>query len=83
MLFLKKILFSIGQVVDKGLITTYIKNTCFLTNSGKEGKVVMLGVKFGKLYKLHIKVVPSKFVPNTKWPKLSNFDLFGNLKNRQ
>jgi hypothetical protein len=27
--FLKKNMFLIGQVVNKGLVTTYINNTCF------------------------------------------------------
>jgi hypothetical protein len=57
--FLKKVLFSIDQATNKGLVITYINNTCFLTNVGGEGKVVMIRVKSSKLYKLQIKVVPS------------------------
>jgi len=78
--FLKKVLFSIDQATNKGLVITYINNTCFLTNVGGEGKVVMIRVKSSKLYKLQIKVVPSELIPNTKWPKLCNFALFGNSR---
>ncbi len=78
--FLKKNNFSIGQAIDKRLVITYRKNTCFFINAKGEGKVVMTWFKPCKLYNLHIKVVPSKLVPNTKWPKLSNFFLFGNSR---
>jgi hypothetical protein len=40
--FLKKVLFSVDQAVNKGLVTTYINNTCFLIDARGEGKVVMI-----------------------------------------
>ncbi len=78
--FLKKNMFLIGQVVNKGLVTTYINNTCFFIDARGEGKLVMIGNRSSKLYKLQIKVVPLELVPNTKWPKLNNFALFGNSR---
>ncbi len=39
--FLKKNNFSIGQAIDKRLVITYRKNTCFFINAKGEGKVVM------------------------------------------
>jgi hypothetical protein len=65
-LFLKKNIFSVGQTTNKGLVITYRKNIWFFTNVEGEGKVVMIGIKSSNLYKLQIKVLPSKFVPNTK-----------------
>ncbi len=50
--FLKKFIFSIGQATNKGFITTYKKNTYFLTDVKGEGKVVMTRIKSCKLYKL-------------------------------
>jgi len=78
--FMKKNLFSIGQTINKGLVITYRNNIWFFINVEGEGKVVMIGIKSSNLYKLQIKVLPSKFVRPTKWLQLSNFVLFGNSR---
>jgi hypothetical protein len=49
---LKKNLFLVGQVVDKGVATTCTRNNCLLTTQEGKGEVVLIGVRLGKLHRL-------------------------------
>jgi hypothetical protein len=40
---LRRNLFSIGQVSDKGFMTTYTRHSCYLTSNDEHGKVVLTG----------------------------------------
>jgi len=49
---LKKNLFLVGQVVDKGVATTCTRNKCLCTTQEGKGEVVLTGIRLGKLYRL-------------------------------
>jgi hypothetical protein len=49
---LKKNLFLVRQVVDKGVTTTCIRNNCLLTTQEGKGEVILIGVRLGKFYRL-------------------------------
>jgi len=44
---LKKYLFLIGQVVDKGVATACIRNNYLLTTQEGKGEVILIGVRLG------------------------------------
>jgi hypothetical protein len=53
---LRKNLFSVGQAADKGFVTTYTCNACYLTNPSGGGGPVLIGTRANKLYKLELQV---------------------------
>ena len=56
---LRKNLFLVGQATDKGFITTYTCHTCYLTSNEGRGKIVLIGTRVNKLYKLEMMVIRS------------------------
>ena len=46
----------VGQAADKGFITTYTHDACYVTSNKGAGNIVLMDVRTNKLYKLAMKV---------------------------
>jgi hypothetical protein len=56
MLKLKKNLFSIGQVANRGFVATYLWEGCHPTSQDRHEKIVLIEIRTSKFYELQLEV---------------------------